>query len=399
MQINQNNYTTTKTTTSISLGSNNFQHRPFIPVQIKSEPIDYEILSDITIDTNTETDDGIFNNRNCGGTCTAFSNNFNSESTQSPHSVHVPSQSMVRLNDNNFLRSTTTSDMDFMKNYLRSSTLINDEHSSIDSMAISPTISDTATLVVANVKSTTKLAQSNGSTQPNKTNERGHSPDRNKENDKKAKLTTAISNADDNAPKKSKLEKIPYSILRLMPDGLKLLADRHDIKSRRRNTDKLLKIAVTGRLRSNLKEKVINPANRLRRKINKEKEKIIQRQASNRLRNTSDASGKLSVDEKRATHTKVAQPLKVTRQRVAKNKRHLDCDMKLENDIKIESGRITRNIKRLKREKIVKMEARRQISISNNDLFSFPSLRSSSTSGAVTKSMMAQPVNATSIQL
>lgn len=406
MQINQNNYTTTKTTTSISLGPNNFQHRPFIPVQIKSEPIDYEILSDITIDTNTETDDGIFTVRNYGEPCTPFSNNFNSESTQSPHSVHVPSQSMVRLNDNNFLRSTPTSDMEFMKNYLRSSTLTNDGYSSVDSMAISPTISDTATLVIANVKSTTKY--NTDSTHQSKANESGDSPDLNKENYQKHKSTATLSQPDiSDAAKKSKKKGIPYSLLRLMPDGLNLPADQQDIKPRRRNKEKLLKIAVNGRLRRNLTEKVINPANRLRRKIIEEKEKIIQRQTSNRLHNASDARRKFPVTEKGPTDAKAKQTLKMSRQRVSQNKRKSESDMKQENDVKKEGGgRITRNFNQLmikprrRSGRKVKLVVNRPIRIGNNDLFRFPN---QSVSGAthedVTKSTLVLSGNAGTKQL
>lgn len=140
----------------------NYRHRPFVLDQfnIKSEPFDYEILSDITIDTNTETEDAAFQQRN--GEVSTPSINLNidtSSSNSSPSStVQLPvvnstisGASMVKLNDINLLKTATNADMDFISNYMEPSAI--NGHSIIDASSThSPKVSSESELIVANTK-------------------------------------------------------------------------------------------------------------------------------------------------------------------------------------------------------------------------------------------------------
>lgn len=298
MQINKNNFTTTKTTPSvvpprITTTTTNFQHYPIVQqsLQIKSEPIiEYEILSDTTFDTNTEeTDDCNYNNGD-NNYCLPLSNNFNSSNTRAlssfSNSVYVPIQSMVRLSDNNFLRTTTTtSDTEFMKNYLQSSsslslpTTVADLNSTmIDSpMQISSSTSyDAPTIVTANAKSTiTKLIEKN--------------------NGEKNSANVELLAKKVVKPKLKTLKSVPRALSGLSgwsscnKNDLELLTDSSFYKLRNKN-EKLIKNVVKRQFRKTLDDKVINPLNKLKHEVKEEEKKFVLRKTSNRLHNASNVS-------------------------------------------------------------------------------------------------------------
>lgn len=86
---------------------------PVMPVIIKEEPIDYEILSDITIETNTELLNGD-DRSHCQSDLTPITNGIGNRG-QSKTPING---SMVTLNDKSLLISTTNADVDYISAYL-----------------------------------------------------------------------------------------------------------------------------------------------------------------------------------------------------------------------------------------------------------------------------------------
>lgn len=115
-------------------GSNTLRPFPVMPLIIKEEPIDYETMSDITIETNAEAYDGQYNddNRARNSNTVPQHNNHRQEILVTPTSSH----SMVTLNDKSLLISTSTpnSDGDFISAYLPTPSSTND-HSPVESTA------------------------------------------------------------------------------------------------------------------------------------------------------------------------------------------------------------------------------------------------------------------------
>lgn len=137
-------------------------HLPFI---MKSEPVDYEIMSDITIETNTETayDSGL----NTSASCASLNHqplHTNQQQSQSTLFV-LPQSSMVQLNNNLLGRTNigNSSDREFISNYLPAASITDDEQqlslpqqrsgSYVDLLDAKNGYSNSPALIVANVKS------------------------------------------------------------------------------------------------------------------------------------------------------------------------------------------------------------------------------------------------------
>lgn len=153
-----------------------YQHRPPFPVMpliIKTEPFDYDIMSDITVDTNTEAYTGGGSNENSLSNGTPFPQ-YNQMSTVPP--------SMVRLNNIHLLSTANAdSDNEFINNYLPIQALNrNSPSGSLDS-SYSPKVSvSNLGLIVANAKSTKTTDSGHASAASNKSEDIFAPPPRSK---------------------------------------------------------------------------------------------------------------------------------------------------------------------------------------------------------------------------
>lgn len=212
-----------------------YQHRPDFPVMpliIKTEPFDYDILSDITIDTNTEAYTGGGSNENSLSNVTPFA--------QYNQMSNVP-QSMVRLNNIHLLSTANAdSDNEFINNYLPIQTLNRDSPSvSLDS-SYSPKVSTSELgLIVANAKISKTTDSGNASAASSKSEDRFVPPTRSK------------SEVSSEAPKVLKLRShdVPNTAI-----------GRRNGNKERPNYSETVK-----------RKRLINPANHLQKKIKLEK--------------------------------------------------------------------------------------------------------------------------------
>ncbi|XP_055325531.1 serine/arginine repetitive matrix protein 1-like isoform X2 [Sitodiplosis mosellana] len=102
------------------------QHRtfPVMPVIIKEEPVDYEAMSDITVETNTEAfEDQMRHQRNQGnrtnGNQSAASTSSSSNKSVTPLPVHNGVHSMVSVNTKSLMLSPqASSDREFLSAYM-----------------------------------------------------------------------------------------------------------------------------------------------------------------------------------------------------------------------------------------------------------------------------------------
>lgn len=133
--------------------SNVLRPFPVMPLIIKEEPIDYEIMSDITIETNVEAYDE-FNNDQRVHNANAGSRNIinqRQEKSITPSSSH----SMVTLNDKSLLISASNTDGDYISAYLPTpSSTIN--HSPVESTASVSSISQSKRSGSTSSKSTNR---------------------------------------------------------------------------------------------------------------------------------------------------------------------------------------------------------------------------------------------------
>lgn len=153
-----------------------YQHQsafPVMPLIIKTEPFDYDIMSDITVDTNTEAYTGGGSNENSLSNGTPFAQ-YNQMSTVPP--------SMVRLNNMHLLSTANAdSDNEFISNYLPIQTLNRDSPSGSLNSSYSPKVSvSDLGLIVANAKSSKKTDSGHASAASTKSEDRFAPPARSK---------------------------------------------------------------------------------------------------------------------------------------------------------------------------------------------------------------------------
>lgn len=108
--------TTEKSTTVVPPAVSQTRRFPVMPVVIKEEPVDYDVMSDITVETSNGFEDNIRNQRSrINGIESAASTS--SASNQSITSL--PRHSMVAVNTNSLLiRPETSTDSEYLSTYM-----------------------------------------------------------------------------------------------------------------------------------------------------------------------------------------------------------------------------------------------------------------------------------------
>lgn len=147
--------TTEKQTTT----NESIERPPFavMPMVIKEEPSDYEVMSDITIETNTETYD-----ENGTSEIARPSNSLAStiiaRQKEKRNAPLVPSL-MVAVNDRSLLASTSTSDVDYINAYMQTPSPAGDETSSNSTPPMQVTEPKPSTSTTAEATSTSQPKQ------------------------------------------------------------------------------------------------------------------------------------------------------------------------------------------------------------------------------------------------
>lgn len=277
-----------------------YQHRPAFPVMpliIKTEPFDYDIMSDITIDTNTEAYNGGGSNENSLSNGTSF--------TQYNQMPTVP-PSMVRLNNIHLLSAANAdSDNEFISNYLPIQSLNRDSPSGSMASSYSPKASASdLQLIVANAKGAKPTDSGHASAASDKSEDRFAPPSRSK-----IEVTTTVA---------------PTVVTLRSQAGQTTSVGRRNRNKERPN------YSESGK-RGN---RMINPANHLRKKI--KQEKLSQ-----------------------------SVPVEIKTSRGPKHRK---------DNVQLMSGRSTSSTKvqSSKNKKNEMAENRKRVTIANSDLFSLP---------------------------
>lgn len=419
------------------IGNNGYEVRPFsvLPFMIKTEPTDIEVMSDITIDTNTEGDDGGassgYNTNSIQhngastpyqyttdttttlqqqtfihGTTTTTSNGysrncipnmpyvvaFNNDGVinSAPQQVQqMMTQSMVQLNDNNLLKSATHSDIEFVNNYLPvTSSVANDVLAySVHSPSLPPILSSTdGGLIVANAKVTKTISVSSKTTSspPSDT----QLPTLQKSLSQQTSTIVPPISRNEEIKKKllnnRELQSIQQIDLKLNTKRVKksIGNSSYGLRQKQKGSNK-----PNYSLTSNSK-KVINPANRLRQRIK-----------------TEMLSKSLPVMPPTASNTTVNKR-KEDLMDIEDNKSTIELKRAIEKNSKsINSGKSFGAIEKKKtsdKSKIEKKDekttskSKNEIIISNTDRFSFPSISTKkSTTTEITTAQSKRKIDST----
>lgn len=136
------------TTEKQTNASESFERPPFavMPMVIKEEPIDYEVMSDITIESNAETygENGTNEMARQSNSTTAAAAAAAAASTiiarrKEKHNTQLASSLMVAVNDKSLLASTSTSDVDYINAYMQTPSSASDASESTSPIQVPAT--------------------------------------------------------------------------------------------------------------------------------------------------------------------------------------------------------------------------------------------------------------------
>lgn len=407
MHTNQNTEQREKSTPTPT-NNNGYPLRPFavVPFVIKTEQPDIEIMSDITIDTNTEGDDGRAssgyhtNSIQNNGTSTPYTmSQFSNESTslhlqQQPHhqqiflhssnneytnirntipnlpyvvafnndappatsvGQQIMTQSMVQLNDNNLLKSATHSDIEFVNNYLPTMSSLNG-NSTNDFSAYSahspslPKLSNTeiGPLIVANAKVTKTISISSKTTSSPPTDKESNTTDSiptcKSPIVQKSETGPPTADAKKRTVRNRELQSIQKIDLTFKPIKLTKFNGAYPLRQKTK-----LNYSMVNR------HKVINPANRLRQKIKTE-------MLSQSLPSSSSRQEVISVDseleDNKSEDTKLSLDLKKAIEKIK---------------IKKKTSAIEKRAAATKTNAVKSVVQQKTVTIENDDRFRLPS--------------------------